>query len=282
MIEIKSLFCGYGKTEVLKDINLHLKPGELAGILGPNGSGKSTLLLALAGVLPYGSGSIRVSGEEIAGTTARFRAKLMASVAQRSEVSFPFKCLSIVLMGRYPFLPRLGGYSRQDMDKALDAMEQTDTIHLAQRMITEVSGGEAQRVIVARALAQETEVLLLDEATSNLDVAKKIQVFDLLRGKNAKGATLLCAMHDLNLAALYCNRLIFLKDGKVALDGPTNETFNNENLSKIYETDIRVSKHPVTGSPQAHFVPGPDHGPGSFDNGPVRGGDVLGTGHRDC
>ncbi|MBW1946198.1 MAG: ABC transporter ATP-binding protein, partial [Deltaproteobacteria bacterium] len=97
MIEIRSLLCGYGKTEVLKNINLHLKPGELAGILGPNGSGKSTLLLALAGILPYGSGSIRISGEEIAGTTARFRAKLMASVPQRSELSFPFKCLSIVL-----------------------------------------------------------------------------------------------------------------------------------------------------------------------------------------
>jgi len=282
MIEIRSLLCGYGKTEVLKNINLHLKPGELAGILGPNGSGKSTLLLALAGVLPYGSGSIRVSGEEIAGTTARFRAKLMASVPQRSELSFPFKCLSIVLMGRYPFLSRFGGYSRQDMDKALDAMEQTDTIHLAERMITEVSGGEAQRVIIARALAQETEILLLDEATSNLDVAKKIQIFDLLRRKNAKGATILCAMHDLNLAALYCNRLVFMKEGKIALDGPTDETFNNENLSRIYETDIRVSQHPVTQSPQAHFVPGLDHGSGSSDHGPDRSGEVLGPGHRDC
>jgi len=230
MIEINSLFCGYGKTEVLKDINLHLKPGEFAGILGPNGSGKSTLLFALAGVLPYGSGSILINGEEIAGISARFRARLIASVPQRSELSFPFKCLSIVLMGRYPFLSRFGGYSPQDMDSALSAMEQTETIHLAQRMITEVSGGEAQRVIIARALAQETGILLLDEGTSNLDVAKKIQVFDLLRRKNAKGATLLCAMHDLNLAALYCKRLIFLKSGKIVFDGPTNETFNDENL----------------------------------------------------
>lgn len=282
MIEINSLFCGYGKTEVLKDINLHLKPGEFAGILGPNGSGKSTLLFALAGVLPYGSGSILINGEEIAGTTARFRARLIASVPQRSELSFPFKCLSIVLMGRYPFLSRFGGYSPQDIDSALSAMEQTETIHLAQRMITEVSGGEAQRVIIARALAQETGILLLDEGTSNLDVAKKIQVFDLLRRKNAKGATLLCAMHDLNLAALYCKRLIFLKSGKIVLDGPTNETFNDENLSKIYETDIRVSQHPVTGSPQAHFVPGLDHQPDYSAHRPQRRREILSPGHTDC
>ena len=281
MIKIRSLFSGYGKQEVLKDLNLHLKPGELAGILGPNGSGKSTLLLALAGVVPYGSGSISVRREEISGTTARFRARLMASVPQRTELSFPFKCLSVVLMGRYPFFSRFGGYSRQDMDRALDAMEQTDTIHLAQRMITEISGGEAQRVIIARALAQETEILLLDEATANLDVAKKIQIFDLLRRKNAKGATILCAMHDLNLAALYCKRLIFLKEGKIVLDGPTDETFNDENLSRIYETDVRVSQHPVTQSPQAHFVPGRDHGHGSSDHGTDRGGEVLGPEHRN-
>lgn len=257
MIELKALSCGYGKREVLKGIDLQLKEGELAGILGPNGSGKSTLILALSGVLSYRSGSITVAGEEISRATARWRAKQMASVPQKSELTFPFKCLSVVLMGRYPYLSRWGGYSEEDMKKALDAMEQTDTIQFAQRMITEVSGGEAQRVVIARALAQETSILLLDEATSSLDVAKKIQVFDLLKRKNLQGTTLLCAMHDLNLAALYCKRLIFLKDGRIVLDGSTHETFNDRNLSEIYETDVRVSTHPTTGSPQAHFVPGP-------------------------
>jgi len=278
MIEINGLICGYGKREVLRNIRLRLKSGDLVGILGPNGSGKSTLLLALAGVLPYRSGNIRVAGEELSKTTARRRARLMASVPQKSELSFPFKCLSVVLMGRYPYVSRFGGYSREDMDMALDAMEQTDTIHLAQRMITEISGGEAQRVIIARALAQQTDILLLDEATSSLDVAKKIQIFDLLRGKNAQGATLLCAMHDLNLAALYCRRLIFLKEGRIVLDGPTDEMFNDENLSEIYETNIRVSRHPVTGSPQAHFVPGPHYGPHSPDHGLDDGGEVPGRG----
>ena len=262
MIELNAVSCGYGKRDVLKEIDLRLDDGELVGILGPNGSGKSTLILAISGVLAYRSGSIKVAGEEVAATTALRRARYTASVPQRSELTFPFTCLSVVLMGRYPYLPRWGGYSDRDMNKALDAMEMTDTIQFAHRMITEISGGEAQRVIIARALAQETDILLLDEATSSLDVAKKIQVFDLLKNRNVQGTTLLCAMHDLNLAALYCKRLIFLKDGRIVLDGPTHETFTDKNLSEIYETDVRVSRHPITGGPQAHFVPGLE---GRFD-----------------
>ncbi len=279
MIEINSLFCGYGKKDALKGVNLCLKQGELTGILGPNGSGKSTLLLTLAGILPYRSGSIRIRGKEISETTAKDRAKLMASVPQKTEISFPFKCISIVLMGRYPFLSSFGGYSKQDMDYALYAMEQTETIHLAHRMITEVSGGEAQRVIIARALAQESEILLLDEATSSLDVARKIDIFDLLKRKNSNGTTLLCAMHDLNLAALYCSRLIFLKNGRIILDGTTKETFNDKNLSKIYEADIRVSRHPVTKSPQAHFVPGHAYEHQPFNHGSVRQGNITNSQH---
>jgi iron complex transport system ATP-binding protein len=282
VIEVTSLSCGYGKSEVLKGLSLHLKRGELVGILGPNGSGKSTLMLALAGVLPYHSGSIRVVGKEIAKTTARWRARHMACVPQRTELTFPFKCLSIVLMGRYPYLSRWGGYSIRDMEKALGAMDQTETIHLAERMITEVSGGEAQRVIIARALAQETGILLLDEATSSLDVAKKMRIFDLLRRKNTRGTTLLCAMHDLNLAALYCTRLIFLKGGNIVLDGPTQETFNDKNLSDIYETAVRVSKHPITGSPQAHFVPGQNSSADAFIHRPQSRLEISSLGNTDC
>lgn len=258
MIEALSLACGYGKKEVLKELRFRIQPGEFVGILGPNGSGKSTLLLTLGGILPSRSGSLKIIGREIAGTGQRWRAKKIASVQQRSEISFPFRCLSIVLMGRYPYLSRWGGYSSADKETALQAMEETGTMHLAQRLITEISGGEAQRVIIARALAQQTDLLFMDEATSNLDVAAKIRIFDLLNRKNGSGTTILCAMHDLNLAALYCRRLIFLKDRKIVLDGATEETFKDETLSRIYETDVRVCRHPVTNHPQAHFVPGSD------------------------
>jgi iron complex transport system ATP-binding protein len=256
VIHIESLFCGYGSGDVLRGIDLHLEDGEMAGILGRNGSGKSTLLLAIAGVIPIRKGRIRIANQEIGHIDPRQRARKMASIPQRSAPSFPFNCLSVVLMGRYPYLQGWGDYSARDMDVALKSMEQTETVSMAHRRINEVSGGEAQRVLIARALAQETTVMLLDEATSSLDVARKIHVFDLLSTKNREGVTLLCAMHDLNLAALYCKRLVFLKEGRVALDGPTEETFDDKTLSEIYETDIRVSNHPVTGCPQAHFVPG--------------------------
>lgn len=255
MIEVTSMRCGYGSKEVLKGISLEVESGEMVGVLGPNGSGKTTLLLALAGVIPIRDGTIRLGGKDISKLARRETARQVASVPQRSDVSFPFRCLSVVLMGRYPHLDAWGGYSQEDIEIALDAMEETGVLQLAERPIREVSGGEAQAVTIARALAQQSVILCMDEATSNLDVARKIRIFDLLVEKNRKGATLLCVMHDLNMAALYCSRLVFLKDGQVVLDGPTDDVFNDENLSRIYETPISVSQHPLTGTPQAHFVP---------------------------
>jgi iron complex transport system ATP-binding protein len=269
LIEVESLHCAYGDNEVLREISLRVEPGEMTALLGPNGSGKTTLLLAMAGVMRPRSGTIRIGGEEIAGKGPRWISRRVASVPQSTEVSFPFTCLSVVLMGRYPYLDGWGGYSARDLDLALTAMEQTRIAHLAHRHVREVSGGEAQMVAIARALAQQTEILLLDEATSNLDVTRKIQLFGLLKQKNRRGGTLLFVMHDLNLAALYCRRILFLKNGRILFDGNTEEVFNDKTLSEVYETEIRVSRHPVTGSPQAHFVPHPDSDSG---DGPAVGG----------
>jgi len=255
LLDIHGLTCAYGDHVVLRDINLRLAAGEMAGLLGPNGSGKSTLLLALAGLLQPTHGRVSILGRDVYAADARWRARQMASVPQKITVSFPFKCLSAVLMGRYPYLQGWGDYSREDLDLALAAMEQTGTLHLAARPLPEVSGGEAQMVMIARALAQEAPILLLDEATSALDAAHKIQIFDLLREKNRQGLTLLGVMHDINLAALYCQRLIFLKQGQIMADGPKAAIFTAEILSELYETEIRVGRHPVTGDPQAYFVP---------------------------
>ncbi len=257
MIQVESLRCGYGATDVLRNVNLRIPGGEVAGVLGPNGSGKTTLLHVLAGFMEPKEGFVRIAGRDLKDTSVRLRARRAASVAQNASVTFPFRCLSVVLMGRYSYLSRWGGYTADDFEKAMGAMELTGTIALAERFINEVSGGEAQRVVIARALAQTPSILLLDEATSNLDVARKIQIFDLLSKKNREeGTTIVCAMHDLNLASLYCDRLIFIKNGGIALDGPTNELFTSQNLSAIYGTRVMVSRHPVTGNPQAHFVPG--------------------------
>jgi iron complex transport system ATP-binding protein len=256
LIRVENLSAKYGERQVLHEVDLHLAKGELVGLLGPNGSGKTTLLHCLSKVVAIHAGRVEVAGRDISSYSAQELAQLEASVPQRLEISFPFKCLEVVLMGRYPHQRGFGSNSDEDLAKALAAMRQTDTLDLAQRRITEISGGEAQRVIIARALAQEAELLLLDEATANLDVAHKMQMFDLFSAENRRGVTFLCALHDLNLAALYCQRLLFLKQGRISLDGPTVETFTEENLSNIYEAEVRIIPHPETNAPQAMFVPG--------------------------
>ena len=256
MIRVEGLTARYGQTVVLHGLNFHAAEGELIGLLGPNGSGKTTLLHCLSRVVPFNAGKVVVSGRDLAAYSARELARVEASVPQRLEISFPFKCIEVVLMGRYPYQREFGTNSEDDLSKAMEAMRLTDTLDLAQRRINEVSGGEAQRVIIARALAQETAIMLLDEATANLDVSHKIQMFDLFSEMNQRGRTFICAMHDLNLAALYCQRLIFLKDGQISIDGPTLETFTGENLSKVYQTEVKIIEHPDAAAPQAMFVPG--------------------------
>jgi iron complex transport system ATP-binding protein len=162
----------------------------------------------------------------------------------------------LVLMGRFAHAGTLSGYGPEDHDAADGALREAGAAELAGRMASELSGGELQRVLLARALAQGKGVLLLDEATSAMDLARRVASFDLLARLAGEGSAILTAMHDLNLAALYCPRLVFLKAGRVVLDGPTREIFTEANLKDIYETDLRVAAHPVTGAPQAHLVPG--------------------------
>ena len=255
MIHIENLCCGYGDRDVLHGVSANMGPGEMVGILGPNGSGKTTLLLALAGVLPIRDGQVRIQGEDVKGIPPKAVAWRMASVPQKAETTFPLQCFSVVLMGRYPYLSFFGGYTQSDREIAGAAMRRTGIHALAERSLDAVSGGEFQRVLIARAFAQETDILLLDEPAASLDPAGVVRVFDLLKDRNKEGALVLCAVHDLNLAAVYCDRLIFLKNGRVVEDGPTEEVFNARNLSQIYDTDIRVSRHPLSCAPQAHFVP---------------------------
>ena len=135
-------------------------------------------------------------------------------------------------------------------------MRRTRTEAFRDRLTSMLSGGEFQRVLIARALAQQTDILLLDEAASGLDIARKLEIYDLLKKKHEEGSTVLSVIHDLNLAALYCPRLVFLKNGRVVLDGAVRDVFTEKNLAEIYEAEIKVAPHPVTGAPQAHLVPG--------------------------
>jgi len=255
-IHVSGLVCAYGGREVLHGIDLSLGNGELVGLCGPNGAGKTTLLLALAGLLKPRSGRIELSGTDLRRLPPRERAKRISCVPQRLEAPAGYSVRDLVLMGRFAHTSFFSGYTAQDHALAEAALREVRALDLAERQATELSGGELQRVLLARALAQGREVLLLDEAASAMDMGRRVEAYDLLAGLNRGGSTILSAMHDLNLAALYCPRLVFLKAGRIALDGPTTTIFTESNLKDIYETDLRVAAHPVTGAPQAHLVPG--------------------------
>jgi iron complex transport system ATP-binding protein len=256
VIRVEALELAYGDRVVLTGLNFQVASGEFVGILGPNGSGKSTLLHALAGLVHPRSGSIAVTDKPLEALSSRLRAQTLAVVPQATEVRFPFSCLEIVLMGRYPHRRRLGTLTEDDLIWALQSMRHTTTEHLKERSVTEVSGGECQRVVIARALAQDPRLLLLDEATSSLDVRKRLEIFEILQELNrSRGLTVLCAMHDLNLAALYCRRLMFIKDGRIIEDGPTEAVFTSEILATVYDTVMEVRRHPAHHRPYAVMLP---------------------------
>lgn len=259
MIRARSLSCGYGghaSRAVLRGVDLHVARGELVGLCGPNGAGKSTLIAALAGLLAPREGRVELAGLDISELSARQRARLVSCAPQRLEAPAGFTVRELVLMGRFAHADVLSGYAPEDREAAEGALREAGAGELAGRMASELSGGELQRVLLARALAQGRNILLLDEATSAMDLARRVASFDLLARLAGGGSAILTATHDLNLAALYCPRLVFLKAGRVALDGPTKDIFTETNLKDIYETDLRVAAHPVTGAPQAHLVPG--------------------------
>jgi len=262
------LSCGYSGKPVLCDINITIAPGEFVGLCGPNGAGKTTLLLALSGLLTPHEGRIELDGADLATLPARQRARRISCVPQKIDAPVGFTVRELVLMGRYAHTGLLAGYGPDDHAAVDAALAQTNTQDLAERQAVELSGGELQRVLLARALSQGRNILLLDEAASAMDMGRRVEAYDLLASLNKAGTTVLSALHDLNLAALYCPRLIFLKAGRIVLDGATTEIFTESNLKDIYETELRVAPHPVTGAPQAHLVPGAGRhpAPGNLGN----------------
>ena len=241
---------GGREIHALRGVDLVLRPGELLAFVGPNGSGKTTLIRALTGVVRPTAGTVRFSGRDIASLGQPEVARLVAVVPQDPVLPPAFSALDCVLMGRTPHLRLLQQEGPRDVEIARRAMLATETWLLADRPVGELSGGERQRVVVARALAQETRVLLLDEPTAHLDIGHQGAVLELMRTFTRQdGKAVLAVVHDLTLAAQYCDRIVVLKDGAIAAAGSSADVLTPDLLQSVYGVPVSVFPHPDTGRP---------------------------------
>ena len=239
----------YGPRPVLDDVSFAIGPGELVGVIGPNGAGKTTLVRLLAGVLSPIGGSVRLAGRPLSEYRRREVARRLAVVPQDAHVDFPFTALEVVLMGRAAHLPPLGFPRARDLTVARAAMQRLEVAHIEDRPLDRVSGGERQRVLLARALAQEPDVLLLDEPTTHLDLRHQAGIHDVLGElSRSRGTAVLSVLHDLNLAAMYCDRLLLLAGGRLVRDGTPGDVLTAEALGSAYRTRVYVGPNPATGS----------------------------------
>jgi iron complex transport system ATP-binding protein len=247
----------YGGVTALKDVSLEVPPGDFLGILGPNGSGKTTLLKAISRVLVPQHGQVLLDGDDLRRLSPSKLARRMAVVPQSAAPSLDFTVGEFVRMGRSPWQGRWGIETKRDHEIAGDAMRLTNTVRFVDRLTGTLSGGEFQRVLVARALTQEPDILLLDEPTAHLDLHAQIQLLEMLHRLNReRGLTLLAVLHDLNLAATYCHRLALMYRGSLSALGAPEEVLKEDRLLDVYGAEVLVRPHPITGRPMTLPIPG--------------------------
>jgi len=245
LLEVKKISFSYECIKALENVSFKAKAGRVLGIIGPNASGKTTLLRCINRVLKPKVGTVLIDGKEISKWDRREIARKIGVVPQRSG-TFPFNAFDIVLMGRFPHLRTLDKEGPGDLKVVRRAMELTNTLHLAERPIDELSGGEIQRVIIARALAQEPQVLLLDEPTLHLDICHQLEILDLIRRiTSERELVTILVSHDLNLASRYCDSLILLNSGKIHSIGLTGEVLTPEKIGDVYGVNVHIEYNPI-------------------------------------
>lgn len=250
-LEARDLVFSYGGPPAVSGISLTLHPGTLVGVLGPNACGKSTLLRLLSGSLRPAEGSVLLDERPIGSWPVRARARAMAIVPQSTELAFPFTVAELVRMGRTPYLGALAFESAEDHRVADAAIAALDLGAIRDRPATSCSGGERQRALIARAVAQAAPVLLLDEPTSSLDLHHRVAVFALLLRHCRAGGSALVVSHDPNLAAQACDRLVIMKEGRIHADGAVNDVMRREVLEEVYGASVAVGRHEGSGRPWA-------------------------------
>ncbi|MFO7834358.1 MAG: heme ABC transporter ATP-binding protein [Halohasta sp.] len=249
-LAVDHLSVDLGGSKILSDVSITADAGDLVGLVGPNGAGKTTLLRAIRGSIEPAGGGVRVDGHAVDELSARETGRLVATVPQETRLSFSFSVEDAVAMGRNPHIGRFGSADADDRRAVGEALADTDLTALADRPVTELSGGERQRVLLARAFAQETPLLLLDEPTANLDINHAIRTLDLVRSVVDEGRAAVAAIHDLNLAARYCDRLVLLADGSVVEAGRPEAVLTSETLEAAFDARTVVATDPTTDSPR--------------------------------
>ncbi len=251
-LQVTELRCSYGEKKAADSVSLHVDKGEFVGLIGPNGSGKSTVLKSIYRGLMPDSGSITLDGEDLLSMPYRRSALKLAVVGQENEVPFDFTVEEMVAMGRAPHKRLFDTDTAHDKYMVHHALEHLGMENMAKRSYQELSGGEKQRVLLARAIAQESDFFILDEPTNHLDIYYQMQIFDFIRRLRV---TVLSAVHDLNMAALYCDRLYVIKNGSVAIEGTPEEVLTPGNILDIFGVRSLVEKHPETGRLSIMFLP---------------------------
>ncbi len=250
MLRIDSLTVAYASRRILEGVSLDVEGGQIVALIGPNGAGKSTLIRAVSGVVPIQSGKISIDGADLERLSTVERARQLAVVPQARNLPPAFTVYESILLGRTPYLGWFGRAGAEDHARVRQALERTQMLSLADRRVGELSGGEQQRVLLARALAQDTPVMLLDEPITHLDLQHQERIIRLLHELRAdKKMAILMVLHDLNLAGMYADRIALLVEGRLQAAGTPSEVLTEANLTRVYGIHVRVIPHPDYGSP---------------------------------
>ena len=255
-LQLQRVYFSYLNGLVLHNINLSIEAGEMVALLGPNGSGKTTLIKLASGVLKPSQGEIKLDGSSLSRLSRRAIARTIAVVPQQFHIAFAFTATEVIMLGRIPFLKAFTEEGEIDRQFVSSALKLVSISELKERRFDELSGGERQKVILAMALAQQPKLLLLDEPTVHLDIAHQVEILELVRSLNKeRGLTVIAAMHDLNLASLYFDRLVLLKEGRVSADGTPHQVLTEARIREVFSASVGVEPHPRTGVPHIVVMP---------------------------
>ncbi len=255
-LAIKDVSFSYFNGFSLRDIGLEVEKGEMIALLGPNGSGKSTLLKLACGVLMPTGGEVLLGDTALRSLSRKEIARRVAVVPQYFNMPFAFTVAEVVMMGRTPFIKALSGETDKDQSMVQQAMKLAGVEQFSRRTFNELSGGERQRCILAMALAQEPKLLLLDEPTAHLDINHQVEILELVKKLNREQeVTVIGAMHDLNLAALYFDRLVLLKEGAIFSDGSPAEVLTEKTIEDVFNASVRIEQHPLSKVPHVIVMP---------------------------